>query len=88
MSDMAPNMSGVKTVDQAKSVYLAELALELAQNVLSENGDFLVKIFQGEGFDNYLKNLRLHFNKVVSRKPKASRPRSREVYLLARGFKG
>ena len=88
MSDMAPNMSGVKNVDQAKAMYLAELALELAQNVLSKDGDFLVKVFQGEGFDNFLKNLRLHFNKVVSRKPKASRPRSREVYLLAKGFKG
>ena len=88
LSDMAPNMSGIKNVDQAKAMYLAELALELAQNVLAKDGDFLVKVFQGEGFDQYLKELRLHFNKVVSRKPRASRPRSREVYLLARGYKG
>lgn len=88
MSDMAPNMSGIKSADQARAIYLAELAFELAQNVLSEKGDFLVKIFQGEGFDNFLKNLRLHFEKVVSRKPKASRARSREIYLLARGYKG
>lgn len=87
MSDMAPNMSGIKAADQARAIYLAELALELAQNVLSEKGDFLVKVFQGEGFDNFLKNLRLHFEKVVSRKPKASRSRSREIYLLARGFR-
>lgn len=87
LSDMAPNMSGIKTSDQARAMYLAELAFELAQNVLSNKGDFLVKVFQGEGFDSYLKNLRLHFEKVIPRKPKASRPRSREVYLLARGFK-
>ena len=87
MSDMAPNMSGIKGADQARAMYLAELAFELAQNVLCVKGDFLVKVFQGEGFDNFLKNLRLHFEKVVSRKPKASRARSREIYLLARGYK-
>jgi 23S rRNA (uridine2552-2'-O)-methyltransferase len=88
LSDMAPNISGVKSVDQPRAMYLAELAFDLAQNVLSKDGDFLVKVFQGEGFDHFLKQLRLHFTKVVSRKPRASRPRSREIYLLAKGFLG
>ena len=88
LSDMAPNISGIKSVDQPRAMYLAELALDLAQNVLSKEGSFLVKVFQGEGFDHLLKQLRLHFTKVVSRKPKASRPRSREIYLLAKGFIG
>ena len=88
LSDMAPNISGVKSVDQPRAMYLAELAFDLAQNVLSKDGDFLVKVFQGEGFDHFLKQLRLHFIKVVSRKPRASRPRSREIYLLAKGFLG
>lgn len=88
LSDMAPNISGMKSVDQPRAIYLAELAFDLAQNVLSKEGTFLVKVFQGEGFDHYLKQLRLHFAKVVSRKPAASRPRSREIYLLAKGFLG
>jgi 23S rRNA (uridine2552-2'-O)-methyltransferase len=73
-------------VDQPRAMYLAELALDLAQNVLSKNGDFLIKVFHGAEFDNYFKRLRSHFEKVVARKPKASKPKSREVYLLARGY--
>ncbi|MDH5327862.1 MAG: 23S rRNA (uridine(2552)-2'-O)-methyltransferase RlmE [Gammaproteobacteria bacterium] len=87
MSDMAPNISGIRAVDQPKSMYLAELTLDLAQNVLQPGGDCLMKVFQGEGFDELIKRLRKHFTKVITRKPKASRPKSREVYLLARGFK-
>ncbi|WP_455222548.1 23S rRNA (uridine(2552)-2'-O)-methyltransferase RlmE [Kaarinaea lacus] len=87
MSDMAPNISGMKVVDQPRAMYLAELALDMAQNVLRNNGDFLVKVFQGSGFDSYIKMLRSLFNKVVTRKPKASKSNSREVYLLARGFR-
>lgn len=88
MSDMAPNMSGMDAIDQPKSMYLAELTLDLAEQVLAPGGDMLVKIFQGEGFDEYLKRLRSLFEKVSSRKPKASRSRSREVYLLARNYRG
>ena len=87
MSDMAPNISGMNAVDQPRAMYLAELAMDFAKNVLREGGDLLVKVFQGEGFDPYLGELRQAFDKVVVRKPKASRPRSREVYLLARGLK-
>jgi len=75
-------------VDQPRAMYLAELALDLAQNVLSKNGVFLVKVFQGEGFDHFIKQLRLHFKTVITRKPAASRARSREIYLLAKGFLG
>ncbi len=88
ISDMAPNMSGMLSVDQPKSMYLAELALDMARQVLRKNGTFLTKVFQGEGFDTYLKDMRSSFGRVQTRKPKASRPRSREVYLLARDFKG
>ncbi|MEO8400946.1 MAG: 23S rRNA (uridine(2552)-2'-O)-methyltransferase RlmE [Gammaproteobacteria bacterium] len=84
ISDMSPNMSGVDSVDQPRSVELAELALDLADRVLHENGGFIVKIFQGEGFDSFLLAVRKQFKKVIIRKPKASRDRSREVYLLAR----
>jgi len=87
MSDMAPNISGIKVVDQPRAMYLAELALDMAQNVLRNNGDFLVKVFHGSGFDSYINMLRSLFNKVVTRKPKASKSNSREVYLLARGFR-
>jgi len=83
MSDMAPNISGLKAVDQPRAMYLAELALDFARGALKPGGDFLVKVFQGEGFDEYLKDVRGSFKKVVIRKPKASRPKSREVYLLA-----
>jgi 23S rRNA (uridine2552-2'-O)-methyltransferase len=88
MSDMAPNISGIKAVDQPRSMYLAELALDLAQNVLISKGDFLVKVFQGTDFDIYYKQLKSLFNKVYTRKPKASKSNSREVYLLARGYNG
>lgn len=86
LSDMAPNMSGVKAVDQPRAMYLAELALELAVQVLQPGGGFLVKVFQGEGFDELLKSMRARFGTVASRKPKASRDRSRELYLLARNY--
>lgn len=88
MSDMAPNMSGITGVDQPRGMYLAELTVDLAHKVLRRGGDMVVKVFQGEGFDDYLRSLRAVFGKVQARKPKASRPRSREVYLLARGYKG
>ncbi|ANF56077.1 23S rRNA (uridine(2552)-2'-O)-methyltransferase RlmE [Halotalea alkalilenta] len=88
ISDMAPNMSGQNAIDQPGAMYLVELALDLARQVLKPNGDFLAKVFQGEGFEAYLKELRGSFTKVISRKPAASRPRSREIYLLGRGFKG
>jgi len=87
MSDMAPNMSGSKGVDQPRALYLGELALEMARAVLAKDGLFLVKLFQGEGFEAYCKQVQQSFAKVLIRKPKASRPRSNEVYLLARGFK-
>ncbi len=86
-SDMAPNMSGMGAVDQPRAMYLAELALELATRVLAPRGTFLVKLFQGEGFDAFVRDLRQRFQNVGVRKPKASRPRSREVYALARYFK-
>lgn len=88
ISDMAPNMSGMKDVDQPQSIYLVELALDMAQQVLKPGGSFLSKVFQGEGFDSLLQEMHQHFNKVQTRKPAASRPRSREVYQLGRGFKG
>jgi 23S rRNA (uridine2552-2'-O)-methyltransferase len=87
LSDMAPNMSGSKGIDQPNAMYLAELALDTAKTVLAQGGDFLVKVFQGEGFEAFHRDVQQHFNKVVIRKPKASRPRSNEVYILARGFK-
>ncbi len=88
LSDMAPNMSGMAAIDQPQSMYLVELALDLAKQTLSPGGHFLAKVFQGEGFDDYLRDLRGSFRKVVTRKPEASRARSREVYLLAQGFQG
>lgn len=88
LSDIAPNMSGMRAVDQPRAMYLAELALDFAQGTLKSGGDFLTKVFQGEGFDHYLSAVRQSFTKVVIRKPKASRPKSREVYILATGFKG
>jgi 23S rRNA (uridine2552-2'-O)-methyltransferase len=87
LSDMAPNMSGMDSIDQPASMYLVELALDFAVNNLSKNGAFLVKVFQGEGFDAFLKDMRNNFVKVTTRKPEASRARSRETYLLARGLK-
>jgi 23S rRNA (uridine2552-2'-O)-methyltransferase len=88
ISDMAPNMSGVRATDQARAMYLCELALDLAERVLCPGGDFLIKIFQGEGFDLYHKQVREMFDKVQMRKPLSSRDRSREQYLLGRGFRG
>ena len=88
ISDMAPNMSGTPAVDMPRAMFLCELALDLATRVLRPGGDFLIKIFQGEGFDVYLKDVRTRFDKVQMRKPSSSRDRSREQYLLARGFKG
>ncbi len=87
LSDMAPNISGIDVADQTGAMHLAELAFEFARSRLRPGGTFLVKVFQGEGFDDFLKNLRLSFEKVAIRKPKASRPRSRETYLLARGLR-
>ena len=87
IADMAPNISGVKDVDQAGAAYLTELALEFSKEWLKPNGNFLVKVFIGAGFDDIVKTLRLHFDKVVTRKPKASRDRSSEVYLLGLGRK-
>ena len=87
MSDMAPNLSGIAASDQARSMYLAELALAFALAWLSETGRFVVKVFQGEGFDGFLAQLRQHFAEVKVRKPEASRADSREVYLVARHLK-
>jgi 23S rRNA (uridine2552-2'-O)-methyltransferase len=87
LSDMAPNMSGMAAIDQVKAMYLAELALEFVKVQLKPAGNFLVKLFQGEGFDGFVRDTRSLFEKVQVRKPKASRPRSREVYLLARDRK-
>ena len=87
LSDMAPNFSGIGSVDQLRTIYLAELALEFALKHLSPEGSFLVKVFQGEGIDAFLKLLKQNFIKVFIRKPKASRKDSAEVYLLARGKK-
>lgn len=87
MSDMAPNMSGTPAVDIPKSMYLVELALEMCRDVLAPGGSFLVKVFQGEGFDAYLREIRSLFTKVKIRKPDASRARSREVYIVATGRK-
>ena len=88
LSDMAPNTSGIKTVDQPRGLYLSELALDFAGRCLRPGGDFLVKAFQGEGFDAFLKNLRAAFAAVAPRKPRASRARSAEQYLLARNYRG
>jgi 23S rRNA (uridine2552-2'-O)-methyltransferase len=87
MSDMAPNLSGMDAIDQPRSIYLVELALDMAKQVLKPGGDLLVKVFQGEGSEQYLKELKNTFDRVVIRKPEASRARSREVYALARGMK-
>ncbi|MFW2374543.1 MAG: 23S rRNA (uridine(2552)-2'-O)-methyltransferase RlmE [Gammaproteobacteria bacterium] len=88
ISDMAPNMSGMQAVDIPRAMYMAELALDLAQQVLKPGGGLLVKLFQGEGFDDYLNSLKQYFPRLVMRKPRASRNRSREIYALATGFKG
>ena len=87
MSDMAPNMSGVSLVDQARGMYLAELALEFAKAHLRLDGAFLVKVFQGTDYDSFVKNMRESFASVATRKPKASRDRSAELYLLGRNLR-
>lgn len=87
MSDMAPNMSGNKAVDIPKAMHLVELTVELADQVLKPNGIVLMKVFQGEGFDVLLNDLRSRYKQVLSRKPKASRPRSKEIYVLGVGKK-
>jgi 23S rRNA (uridine2552-2'-O)-methyltransferase len=87
ISDMAPNLSGMATVDQPRSMHLCELALDFAVNHLKPGGDFLTKIFQGEGFDDYLRRLRSCFRRVMTRKPHSSRSQSSEVYLMGRDFK-
>ena len=86
LCDMAPNLSGVKATDQARAMYLVELALELAHRVLHDGGTLLVKMFQGEGSEEYLRALRESFSKILIRKPQASRSRSSEVYVLARNY--
>jgi len=88
LCDIAPNITGVDVADQASSMYLVELALDMARQVLKPKGDFVAKVFQGAGSDAYLKELRSSFEKVLIRKPAASRARSREVYVVAKGFKG
>jgi len=85
MSDMAPNISGMEAVDQPRGMYLAELAVDFAARTLDKGGDLLFKVFQGEGFDTLVKDLRTQYRKVLIRKPKASRSRSREVYVMAKG---
>ena len=87
ISDIAPNMSGVNAVDQPRSMYLVELALDMARQVLAPGGSFVAKVFQGEGFDDLIRDARAAFGKVLTRKPQASRPRSREVYLVARNYR-
>jgi 23S rRNA (uridine2552-2'-O)-methyltransferase len=86
LSDMAPNLSGMKAVDQPRSIYLAELALDFALSMLKPKGAMAIKAFHGEGFDQLVKTARQHFEQVVSRKPKASRPESRETYLVAKNL--
>ncbi len=87
ISDMAPNLSGIQAVDQSKSMYLVELALDLSQKILKKDGSIVFKVFQGEGFDDLLSQVRSCFTKVNIRKPSSSRPRSREVYLVAKAYK-
>jgi len=87
LSDMAPNISGMAAVDQPRAMYLCELALDFCMHHLKPGGWFVAKIFQGEGFQEFLQETRQHFTKVSMKKPKASRPNSREMYLVAGNFK-
>ncbi|MDB2688026.1 23S rRNA (uridine(2552)-2'-O)-methyltransferase RlmE [Luminiphilus sp.] len=87
ISDMSPNMSGLAAVDQPRAMYLVELATDLALRALSPGGAMLTKVFQGEGFEEWFRQIRERFERVITRKPSASRPRSREVYVLATGLK-
>jgi 23S rRNA (uridine2552-2'-O)-methyltransferase len=88
ISDMAPNMSGMRDIDIPQVMYLAELALDLTRTVLKPEGSFLVKVFHGEGYEELQKQLKSSFTSLKVRKPKASRARSSEIYLLASGFRG
>lgn len=88
LSDMAPNLSGIRAVDQARSIELVELALEFARATLAPGGAFLAKVFQGEGLEELLRSIRTDFAALERRKPEASRTRSREFYVLARGYAG
>ena len=88
ISDMAPNLSGISSADQAASIYLIELALDMANQVLKPKGSFVAKAFQGEGYEAFVAQVREQFDSVVIRKPDSSRARSREVYVVGRGFKG
>jgi 23S rRNA (uridine2552-2'-O)-methyltransferase len=88
LSDIAPNTTGIGSVDAAKSIYLLDLALDVARRTLKSHADFAAKMFQGSGSDQFLKELRTHFDKVAVRKPASSRKESREVYVVAKGFKG
>jgi 23S rRNA (uridine2552-2'-O)-methyltransferase len=87
ISDMAPNMSGLAAVDQPRAMYLVELATDLALRALSPGGAMLTKVFQGEGFEEWFRQIRERFERVITRKPSASRSRSREVYVVATGLK-
>ena len=87
ISDMAPNMSGMRDVDQPRAMYLVELSMEFSRRVLKPGGAMAVKLFHGEGFDEFMRDARGRFDKVLTRKPKSSRPKSREVYLVAKGFR-
>ena len=87
LSDMAPNITGVRSVDLPRAMYLAELAVDTAKRVLKPGGAFLTKLFHGEGFDDYVKSVRADFEYVKVRKPAASRPKSRETYLVARNYR-
>ena len=88
ISDMAPNMSGTPEVDMPKAMFLCELALDLAERILKPGGNFVIKVFQGEGFDAYVKDARQKFDKVQMIKPDSSRGSSREQYMLAWGYRG
>lgn len=88
ISDMAPNFTGVEATDLPRSIYLCELSLDMACQILKPGGSFVAKVFQGDGSEAFFKDVRSHFDKVKIRKPKASRPRSREVYVVGQGFKG
>ena len=88
LSDMAPNMSGNRSIDQPRAMELCDLALDFCRQSLCKGGHFLIKVFQGEGFDDFFQELQSTFDSVKTRKPDASRARSRETYILAQGFKG
>lgn len=87
LSDLAPNMGGMKAIDQPRAMHLAEMAFDLAGRVLVPAGAFVVKVFQGEGFDPFVREVRASFETVRVRKPRASRPRSPEVYVVACGHR-